>query len=64
MRKTFAVVVVVDGWTADIEVTGTERIGKTYVELEGLPAIQLILDASEPSKQLLKDALVHVIESL
>lgn len=64
MRKTFAVVVVVDGFTADVEVTGTERIGKTYVELSGLPEIQLIMDASEPSKQLLKDCLVHVIEHL
>ena len=64
MRKTFAVVVVVDGYTADVEVTGTERIGSSYVELEGLPSIQLILSADEPSKQLLKDALVHVIEHL
>lgn len=64
MRKAFAVVVVVDGWTADIDVTGTERIGKTHVELEGLPSIQLMLDSTEPSKQLLKDALVHVIEHL
>lgn len=64
MRKTFAVVVVIDGWTADIEVSGTQRIGSTYVELENLPSIQLILDAEEPSKQLLKDALVHVIEHL
>lgn len=64
MRKTFAVVIVVDGWQADIEVTGTQRIGSTYVELPDLPGLQLIMDAEEPTKQLLKDALVHVIEHL
>ena len=64
MRKTFAVSIVIDGYQADIEVTGTQRIGKTYVELPDLPELQLIMSADEPTKQLLKDALVHVIEHL
>ena len=64
MRKTFAVVVVADGHTVEIDVTGTTRIGSTHVELEGLPSIQLIMDASEESRQLLKDCLIHVVEHL
>lgn len=64
MRKTFAVTVIADKLTTEIHVSGCVRIGSTYVDVEGLPEVNLVLPADTPSHELLKDALVHVIEHL
>lgn len=47
-----------------VEIQGTERIGGARLMFGKLPVVDLICDPDEDPRQLLKDALIAVIERL
>lgn len=64
MRKTFAVTVVSDGFTTTIVASGVERIGGTMVDSFPQKEVSLVLPADGEPKQILKEALIHLVEHL
>ena len=64
MKREWAITVTAESNHLRVDLTGQERIGATWVLCTDLPTIDLICDPEEDGGQLLKAALVHVIEHL
>lgn len=64
MRREMDVKITVVGHHLGVQVSAKEMIGSTWVSLAETPEFDLIVGPEEPTKALLKDALVHVIEHL
>lgn len=64
MRRNWAVAIEADGNHLRVETVGAERIGGAWICVEDIPSLDMICDPSEDGRQLLKDALVHLIEVL
>lgn len=64
MRRRFQVEVVEGEYSLDITVVASERIGSTHVFLEGMPGISLLPVQGDDPKDVLKDALIALIEHL
>lgn len=64
MRREMEVKITVVGHHLEASVSAKELIGRTWVSLADTPEIDLIVGEDEPTKLLLKDALVHLVEHL
>lgn len=64
MRREMEVKIVMVGCHLEVVVSAKERLGSTWVALADLPEFDLIVGPEEPTKDLLKDAMVHLIEHL
>lgn len=64
MLRNWVVAIEADHNHLRVETVGAERIGAAWVCVDNIPSLDMICDSSEDGRQLLKDALVHLIEVL
>lgn len=64
MRREWAITIVADSNHLEIHCAGQVRVGAAWAELPAPPCVDLICDPEEADTNLLKDALVSLIERL
>lgn len=64
MRSEWDITVVADKNHLTVDIMGTERIGGARLMYGKMPKVDMICDPNEDPRQLLKDALVALVEHL
>ena len=64
MRREWTIEIAADSNHLTVDSEGRERVGSVWIQSEGIQTLDLICDPTEDHKQLLKDALVALIERL